>query len=127
MTGPGSIAGPAGSHSRRTRFVRIGVLALALGVSLGVVTLRIHPLLPAAQLVLSGVSVLVGLEVFLVGTYQVVTGRLVPTTPWTSFLLGVHPPPRPAQAKQVRLLGGLLVLVGILAFLTAATVWLSSP
>jgi hypothetical protein len=127
VTGPSSIAGAAESHSRRTRFIRIGVLALALGVSVGILTFRIHPLLPAAQLVLSGVAVLVGLEVILVGTYQVVTGRLVPTTPWTSFLLGVHPPPTPPQAKQVRLLGGLLVLVGILAFLTAVTVWLSPP
>jgi hypothetical protein len=127
MTGPGSIAGPAGSHSRRTRFVRIGVLALTLGVSLGILTFRIYPLLLAAQLVLSGVSVLVGLEVILVGTFQALTGRLVPTKPWTSFLFGVHPPPTPPKAKQVRLLGGLLVLVGLLAFFTAATVWLSSP
>jgi hypothetical protein len=127
MTGPGSIAGPAGSHSRRTRFIRIGAMALALGASLGIVTLHVKTMLPAAQLVLSGVLVLVGLEVILGGTYQVVTGRLVPATRWTSFLLGVHQPPTPPRAKQVRLLGGLLVLVGLGAFLTAAAVWSSSP
>jgi hypothetical protein len=134
MTGPGSLAGPAGNRSPRTRFIRIGVLALALGVSLGIVILRLRPIVPVAQLVLFAVSVLVGVEVILVGTYHVVTRRLVPTTRWTSFLLGVHPPATPPPARQVRLLGGLLVIVGgllvlggLLAFFTATNVWSSPP
>lgn len=44
-----SLAGPAGDGFWPMKFVRVGVLALASAVSLGILFLRIHPLVPAAQ------------------------------------------------------------------------------
>jgi hypothetical protein len=116
----------AGSHRFWSkRFIRTGVLALALGVSLGILFLPVRSFVPAAQWVLSVIFVLVGLEVILVGTYQVATGKPVPTTRWTSFLFGVRPPPTSPSVRPMRLFGGLLLLVGLLAYCTVALMWLS--
>lgn len=109
------------------RFIRTGVLALASGVSLGILILRIRSLVPAAQWVLSVVFGAVGLEVILIGTYQLATGKPVPTTRWTSFLFGVRPPPTSPSARFMRLFGGLLLLMGLLAYFTVANIWLSPP
>ena len=117
--------GSGGHRSWSKRFIRTGVMALASGVSLGILILRIRTLVPAAQWMLSLVFTLVGLEVLLIGTYLVVTGKLVPTTRWTSFLFGVRPPPASLSPRPMRLFGGLLLLIGLLAFFTVANIWLS--
>src|SRR2546422_9076020 len=109
------------------RFVRTGLLALGLAVSLGITILRIHPLEPGAELVFSAVLAVVGLEVIFVGSYLAVTGRWVPRTRWTSLLLGVRSSPAPLSARKMRLLGGLFLLVGIGCLFTAAQIWLSRP
>lgn len=117
--------GPGGHRVSSKRFIRSGALALAAGVSLGILILRISSLLPAAKWVLSAVFVLVGLEVILMGTYQVATGKPVPATHWTSFLFGVRPPAQSPSARSMRLFGGLLLLMGLLAYFTVANIWLS--
>jgi hypothetical protein len=117
--------GPGSHRFWSKRFIRTGVLALASGVSLGILILRVRSRVPVAQWVLSVVFVLVGLQVILIGTYQVATGKPVPTTGWTSFLFGVRPPPTSPSARMMRLFGGLLLLVGLLAYFTVANIWLS--
>jgi len=100
-------------------------VALALGLSLAILVLRVQPLGPAAHLALTAVLALVGLEAFMLGTYQVLRGRPVPATRWPSFLLGVSPLSRQVPARQVRLLGGLLLVVGSAVLFGAASVWFS--
>jgi hypothetical protein len=79
MTQSPPFDGP-GSHRFWSRRLRTVVLALASGVSLGILILRVRSLVPAAQWLLSVVFVLVGLEVILIGAYQVASGKPVPTT-----------------------------------------------
>jgi hypothetical protein len=116
---------PAADCFRHKRFIRTGVFVLASVVSLGILTLGIHSLVLAARLVLSVVLGLVGLEVTLIATYQVATGKPVPTTRWTSFLFGVRTRPTPPSARLMRLLGGLFLLVGLSACFTVANIWVS--
>jgi hypothetical protein len=102
-------------------------VALALAVSLAILAFDVHPLKPAARVILAAVVVLVGLEVTLMGSYQLITGRSMPTTRWTALLFDVRPTAAQPSMRTERLWGGLLLLVGLLMLLTAAYIWLSLP
>jgi|SRR2546428_10847278 len=126
-TSPASFPSSTGLRFSRMRFIRIAVLASALGLSLAILVLRAQPLEPAAHLALSAVLALVGLEVVLLGTYQVLTSKPLPGARWASLLLGAPPPTTPVTATNVRLLGGLLLVVGLAILFGAANVWFSPP
>src|SRR2546425_12369528 len=120
---PASFPSSTGPRFSQQRFIRVGVVALALGLSLTILVLRIQPLEPAAHLALSAVLALVGLEVVLLGTYQILTSRPLPGARWVSFLVGAPPPSTPVPATNVRLLGGLLLVVGMAVLFCAGNVW----
>jgi hypothetical protein len=107
--------------------LRLTFVALALAVSLAILAFDVHPLKPAARVILPVVVLLVGLEVVLIGSYQLIAGTAMPTTRWTSLLFGVRPTAAQPSMRRERLWGGLFLLVGLLMLLTAAFIWLSLP
>jgi hypothetical protein len=111
---------PRSSGSWHVGSLRLALVTLALGVSLAIVAFGVHPLEPAAQLVLSAVVVLVGLEVVIVGSYQLIRGSSLPSTRWTSLLFGVGPTAAQPPVRRERLWGGLLLLIALLILLGAS-------